>query len=206
MTRCSGGRTCAASGSQSRGKGQVRGNGWLVLTDDELRFKQWVPAREDRIPLSGGHRGGNAACVARQDVAGSCSASAGGPPTAGDDAMAWEVRDLDAWLSLYNDWIVPGNQSGEAVPAFVVVALAPPAFRPHTSPGREHTMATGTVKWFSDEKGFGFITPDDEGKDLFVHHTGIAGSGFKSLPEGAKVSYDAENGPKGPNAANVQTI
>ncbi len=54
-------------------------------------------------------------------------------------------------------------------------------------------MATGTVKWFSDEKGFGFITPDDQGKDLFVHHTGIAGSGFKSLAEGAKVSYDAEN-------------
>jgi CspA family cold shock protein len=67
-------------------------------------------------------------------------------------------------------------------------------------------MATGTVKWFSDEKGFGFITPDDQGKDLFVHHTGIAGSGFKSLPEGAKVSYDAENGPKGPNAANVQQL
>src|SRR4051794_14613005 len=72
---------------------------------------------------------------------------------------------------------------------------------------REGTpMATGTVKWFSDEKGFGFITPDDQGKDLFVHHTGIAGSGFKSLAEGAKVSYDAEVGPKGPNAANVQPI
>src|SRR4051794_5326349 len=83
--------------------------------------------------------------------------------------------------------------------------LVSPAFRPHTSPGREH-MATGTVKWFSDEKGFGFITPDDEGKDLFVHHTGIAGSGFKSLSEGAKVSYDAETGPKGPNAANVQPL
>src|SRR3954454_19034443 len=67
-------------------------------------------------------------------------------------------------------------------------------------------MATGTVKWFSDEKGFGFITPDDQGKDLFVHHTGIAGNGFKSLPEGAKVSYDAESGPKGPNATNVQTL
>ena len=67
-------------------------------------------------------------------------------------------------------------------------------------------MATGTVKWFNDEKGYGFITPDDQGKDLFVHHTAIAGSGFKSLAVGAKVSYDAEQGPKGPAATNVQTI
>jgi CspA family cold shock protein len=67
-------------------------------------------------------------------------------------------------------------------------------------------MATGTVKWFSDDKGYGFVTPDDEGKELFVHHSDIAGSGFKSLPEGAKVSYDAEAGDKGPKAVNVQTI
>ena len=67
-------------------------------------------------------------------------------------------------------------------------------------------MATGTVKWFSDEKGFGFITPDDQSSDLFVHHAAIVGDGHRSLAEGAKVSYDAEAGDKGPRAANVQTI
>jgi CspA family cold shock protein len=67
-------------------------------------------------------------------------------------------------------------------------------------------MATGTVKWFNDDKGFGFITPDDSGKDLFVHHSSIQGDGFKSLAEGAKVSYDAEEGAKGPAAANVQAL
>jgi cold shock protein len=67
-------------------------------------------------------------------------------------------------------------------------------------------MATGTVKRFNNEKGYGFITPDDSGKDLFVHHTAIQGDGFKSLTEGARVSYDSERGPKGPAAANVQTL
>ena len=67
-------------------------------------------------------------------------------------------------------------------------------------------MATGTVKWFSDDKGFGFVTPDDGGKDLFVHHTGISGDGFRSLVEGTKVSYESEAGPKGPKAINVQPL
>ena len=67
-------------------------------------------------------------------------------------------------------------------------------------------MATGTVKWFSDEKGFGFITPDDESKDLFVHHSAIVGGGYRSLAEGAKVSYETEAGEKGPRAVNVQLV
>jgi CspA family cold shock protein len=67
-------------------------------------------------------------------------------------------------------------------------------------------MATGTVKWFNDDKGFGFITPDDPGKDLFVHHSAIQATGFKTLAEGAKVRYDAEAGPKGPAAANVEAL
>jgi len=82
-------------------------------------------------------------------------------------------------------------------------ALRVPQF---TYPRREDYVATGTVKWFNDDKGFGFITPDEGGKDLFVHHTSIQGSGFKSLAEGAKVSYDEEQGQKGPAAANVQKI
>ncbi|HEV7462228.1 MAG TPA: cold-shock protein [Solirubrobacteraceae bacterium] len=67
-------------------------------------------------------------------------------------------------------------------------------------------MPTGTVKWFNDDKGFGFITPDDAGKDLFVHHSAIAAEGFRSLAEGARVSYEAEAGDKGPKAVNVQAI
>jgi CspA family cold shock protein len=64
-------------------------------------------------------------------------------------------------------------------------------------------MATGTVKWFNDAKGYGFITPDEGGKDLFVHHSAISGDGFKSLAEGAKVQYDPAEGAKGPEAKGV---
>jgi len=63
-------------------------------------------------------------------------------------------------------------------------------------------MAQGTVKWFNESKGFGFITAED-GTDVFVHHTSIQGSGFKTLAEGDKVSFDIEKGPKGPSAINV---
>jgi CspA family cold shock protein len=64
-------------------------------------------------------------------------------------------------------------------------------------------MPTGTVKWFNEEKRFGFITPDEGGQDLFVHQSGIA-DGAPSLPDGAKVSFDPEEGPKGPKAVNVR--
>ncbi len=67
-------------------------------------------------------------------------------------------------------------------------------------------MPTGTVKWFSDDKGFGFITPDDGGRDLFVHFSSITGDGYRTLAEGTKVSYEEEQGDKGPKAINVSKL
>ena len=67
-------------------------------------------------------------------------------------------------------------------------------------------MAMGKVKWFNDQKGFGFITPDDGSKDLFVHHSSTTGDGFKTLAENQAVEYDEQQSDKGPRAANVRKL
>ena len=67
-------------------------------------------------------------------------------------------------------------------------------------------MATGTVKWFNDAKGYGFIAPSDGGKDVFVHDTAVSGEGFKTLTEGATVEFEVEQGDKGPQAQNVTIV
>jgi CspA family cold shock protein len=71
---------------------------------------------------------------------------------------------------------------------------------------RVRQMATGTVKWFNDAKGFGFITPDNGGEDLFAHFSEIQSSGFKSLQENQKVTFEVKQGPKGKQAANIQPV
>lgn len=67
-------------------------------------------------------------------------------------------------------------------------------------------MATGTVKWFSDQKGYGFIAPDDGGEDLFVHHSNISSEGYRTLQEGQKVEFEAGQGRKGPEATQVRPL
>jgi cold shock protein len=102
--------------------------------------------------------------------------------------------------------VVEGVFSEVRLLVSILATLVEGGFSTPREPSRERQvpeMAQGTVKWFSDEKGYGFITPDDGGEDLFVHHTGISGSGFKSLEEGQKVTYEATQGKKGMQAENV---
>ena len=79
-----------------------------------------------------------------------------------------------------------------------------PGFVPSVAPRAEVTMQSGTVKWFNDAKGFGFITPDGGGEDLFAHFSAINMPGFKTLKEGQKVSFEVTTGPKGKQASNIQ--
>src|SRR5579859_91069 len=76
----------------------------------------------------------------------------------------------------------------------------------NTKQQQGESMATGTVKWFNDAKGYGFITPDDGSEDLFAHFSAINMSGFKTLKEGQKVSFDVVQGPKGKQASNIQKV
>jgi CspA family cold shock protein len=77
---------------------------------------------------------------------------------------------------------------------------------PQNRKGGLNVVAQGTVKWFSQDKGYGFIKPDDGGEDVFVHHTSIVGEGFKTLEEGDKVSYEVTEGRKGLQASNVSKV
>jgi CspA family cold shock protein len=90
----------------------------------------------------------------------------------------------------------------------IFLAFAPLGTLPRGNLTLKASMSThtGTVKWFNDSKGYGFITPDEGTKDLFVHHSNIAGDGFKTLAEGARVSYEAREGEKGPEATEVTLV
>jgi cold shock protein len=88
----------------------------------------------------------------------------------------------------------------------IVVTRFRVGFHPDNRSKGNWKMSSGTVKWFNDAKGFGFITPDDGGKDLFAHHTEIQMGGFKSLKEGQKVEFDVTQGPKGPAASKIRAV
>ncbi len=130
-------------------------------------------------------------------------------------------------VSAFSSRAVPlgTHETVDAARAAVAASLSEPATRParlprplrirrRGTPGRsggpksrrKDTMATGTVKWFNSEKGYGFIAPDDGSADLFAHFSAITGSGFKELRDDQKVEFDAEQGPKGMQAANIRPL
>jgi CspA family cold shock protein len=99
---------------------------------------------------------------------------------------------------------VPGAK-GLPIDRAVRVTLRRSRHRFTEQHGGSH-VATGTVKWFSDQKGYGFITPDDGSKDLFVHHSNIIAEGFRTLQDGQKVEYEMAQGQKGPEATRVRAL
>jgi CspA family cold shock protein len=92
------------------------------------------------------------------------------------------------------------------ITSLLLAAVGSPALRPQRRSRRQEMRTTGTVKWFNDAKGFGFITPDNGQKDCFVHHSAIQAQGFRSLAEGERVEFEVVDGKKGPAAENVTKI
>ena len=123
------------------------------------------------------------------------------------DSFLAGAREMVEQLHPLLPWLSEAGLNGPGEKPCIAFAVVASCFlRVRRTHSWRYEMATGTVKWFSDEKGFGFITPDEGTDDLFVHQSAIVGEGFRSLSEGAKVSYESESGDKGPRAVNVQAI
>src|SRR5262245_15357912 len=133
----------------------------------------------------------------------STKSSAGWARTSRSGARASPLQAFLRGRGCYLPRRSAGSIPGKVVPSSSesLQHLASSAFGAHIRGG---DMPTGTVKWFSNDKGYGFITPDDGSSDVFVHHSSIEGEGFKTLDEGAKVEYETEDGPKGPAASGVK--
>jgi CspA family cold shock protein len=115
--------------------------------------------------------------------------------------QAQATHALSAWTRSECHWGLPNCEQ-----AFFRSALPHSPTNTPPSAGAGHMRTTGTVKWFNDQKGFGFITPEGGQKDCFVHHSAIQGNGYKSLAEGERVEFDVVQGQKGPAAENVTKL